>query len=137
MQHQHQNERGQLQLKQEKRWQQEAVQRSQRVPRGFKGVWFRITGKYHKIRKQNERETDACRIRDRDEKEALIDRQLIHRQRLQEQIQPVLADHKQRVQGLRQEIARYMEMGGTPPNMLQEGLPESQQKHDIYYLPEL
>lgn len=98
LQHQHQNERSRLQQKQDERWQQESAQRSERLPRGFKGIWFRITGKYHKIREQNERETEQCRIRDRYEMQSLIERQLILLQKLQEQIQPILSDHKQRVQ---------------------------------------
>jgi hypothetical protein len=114
LQHQHQNERSQLQRKQDNRWQQEALERSQRLPKGFKGIWFRIIGKYHKIREQNERETETCRVRDRSEMQSLIDDQLAHRKKLQDQIQPILEDHKHHVQDLRREIARYIEMGGAP-----------------------
>ena len=112
---------------------QESVHRSQRLPRGFKGNWFRITGKYNNIREQNERETEQCRIRDRDETQSLIERQLILRQKLQEQIKPVLSDYKQRVQDLRQEISTYMEMGEPPPNTLQDGLAQRQKDRDIDY----
>ncbi|HNP84191.1 MAG TPA: relaxase/mobilization nuclease domain-containing protein [Nitrospira sp.] len=137
LQHQHQNERSQLEHQQGKRWQQESLERSQRLPKGFKGIWFRITGKYHKIREQNERETERCRMRDREETQQLIDRQLATRRKLQEQIQPVLEGHKQSVQGLRQDIARYMEMGETPAKAPQEA-PTSHQKHrGIDYTPEL
>ena len=137
LQHQHQNEWNQFQQKQEKRWQQETLERFHRLPKGFKGIWFRITGKYHKIREQNERETETYRIRDRHEMQSLIEQQLTHRQRLQQQIQPVLEDHKQRVQNLRQEIARYMEMGGTPPVTVRERWPQDQNNRDIDHLPEL
>jgi hypothetical protein len=137
LQQQHQNERSRLQQKQDERWQQESVQRSQRLPRGFKGIWFRITGKYHKLREQNERETETCRIRDRDEKQTLIEHQLIHRQKLQDQIQPILADHKHRVQDLRQEVARYIEMGGTPPNTPCDGWTHRPNISDIDHIPEL
>ncbi len=137
LQHQHQNERSQLQEKQEKRWQQEYLERSQRLPKGFKAIWFRITGKYSKVRALNERETEICRIRDRNEMQLLIEHQLTHRQKLQQQIQPVLEDHKQSVQGLRQEIARYMEMGGKPPKAPQEASTPRQRHRDIDYTPEL
>lgn len=137
LQHQHQNERSQLQQKQEKRWQEESIERSQRLPKGFKGIWFRITGKYHKIREQNERETENCRIRDRGEMQSLIEHQLTHRQRLQQQIQPVIENHKQNVQDLRKEIARYIEMGGTPPKAPQEAFTPRQKHRDIDYTPEL
>ncbi len=137
LQHQHQNERSQLQRKQEKRWQQESVERSQRLPKGFKGIWFRITGKYSKIREQNERETANCRIRDRSEMQSLIDQQLTRRQKLQDQILPLLEDHKQKVQDLRKEVARYMEMGGTPAVTPREASEQHQKHRDIDYTPEL
>lgn len=137
MQHQHQNERNQLEQKQEKRWQQESLERSQRLPKGIKGIWFRITGKYSKIRERNERETATCHIRDRNEMQSLIDQQLTHRQKLQQQIQPIIENHKQKVQDFRQEIARYMEIGGTSPNNPQQGLSQSRKHRDVDYMPEL
>ncbi|HMS82666.1 MAG TPA: hypothetical protein PKD12_03335 [Nitrospira sp.] len=117
LQHQHQNERSQLQQKQEKRWQQETLERSQRLPKGFKGIWFRITGRYSKIRAQNEREAETCRMRDRHETQQLIDRQL--------------------ATDLRQDIARYMEMGETPPKTPQEAFTPHQKHRDIDYTSEL
>ena len=137
LQHQHQYERSQLQQKQEKRWQQESLERSQRLPKGFKGIWFRIIGKYSKIREQNEQETANCRIRDRGEMQSLIDQQLTRRQNLQQQIQPVIENHKQNVQDLRKEIANYIEMGGTPPKAPQEAYTPRQKHRDIDYTPEL
>ncbi len=137
LQHQHQNERSQLQQKQENRWQQESLERSQKLPKGFKGIWFRITGKYSKIREHNERETENCRVRDKGEMQSLIDQQLTHRQRLQQQIQPVIEDHKQKVHELRKEIAKYVEMGGTPPKSPHETFTPRQKHRDIDYTPEL
>ena len=137
LQHQHQNERSQLQHKQENRWQQESIDRSQRLPKGFKGIWFRITGKYYKIQELNEQETETCRIRDRREIQSLIDEQLTHRQRLQQQIQPVIENYKQNVNDLRKEIANYMEMSGTPPNTPRETTTPRQKHRDIDYTPEL
>jgi len=137
LQHHHQNERERLQQKQEERWQQESITRSQRLPRGMKGIWFRITGKYQKIRNQNEIETEKCRTRDRDQKQHLIERQLTQRQKLQTQIKPNLQEHKQRIFDLRQDIAKYMEMGETPPNTLQEEFSQRQKDRDTDYTPEM
>lgn len=67
----------------------------------------------------------------------LIDQQLTHRQKLQQQIQPVIEDYKQRVQELRQESARYMEMDGTPNVTPHEGLTQRQKHRDIDYAQEL
>ncbi len=72
----HQQHRMVLKEKQEKRWEKETIERSKRLPKGLKGIWHRITGKYQKIRSQNESEMKQCQARDRDEKQALINRQL-------------------------------------------------------------
>jgi hypothetical protein len=137
LQHQHRNERSRLQDKQKERWQEESIMRSQRLPKGFKGIWFRLTGKHQKLREHNERETQACHLRDRDEKQSLIERQLAQRQKLQEEIRPVLAEHKQKLQDLRQDIARYVEMGAEPPGSPQEPSKPRRQERDFDYTPEL
>jgi len=82
----HHEHRVALKEKHDERWQKETIERSQRLPRGLKAIWHRITGKYQKIRRKNERETEKCRVRDRDEKQAFIDRQLKERQVLQKEI---------------------------------------------------
>jgi relaxase-like protein len=137
LQHQHQNERERLQHKQEERWQQESIARSQRLPKGIKGIWFRITGKYQKIRGQNEAETEKYRIRDKDQKQNLIERQLIQRQKLQDQVRPIIEEHKVKMLGLKQDIARYLELGGSPPKTLLEEFTNRHKDRDIDYTPEL
>jgi len=137
LQHQHQNERSRLQEKQKERWQLESISRSQRLPRGIKGIWFRITGKYQKIRKQNETEVKKCRLRDRNQKQQLIERQLTQRQKLQEQVRPIIKEHKLKMLGLKQDIARYMKLGGTPPKTLQEEFYRNQKDRDFDYTPEM
>ena len=124
----HQEKRKALKEKQEKRWQKETIERSKRLPRGLKGIWYRITGKYQKIRSQNELETKHCLRRDRDERQALIDRQLKERQNLQREIRDELQEHKLEILNLRQEIGRYMEMGGQSQNILQEKFEEAQRQ---------
>jgi hypothetical protein len=126
----HHEHRVALKEKQEERWQKETVERSQRLPKGLKGIWNRITGKYQKIRKKNERETEKCRVRDRDEKQALIDRQLKERQVLQKEIQHIRNDRNLEILNLRQDIARYIEMSGKSQKSIHEKLDqvEKQQK---------
>ncbi len=72
----HHKQRKVLKERQENRWKYEEIFRSERLPTGLKAVWYRITGQYQKIRKQNERETKVCRIRDRGEKQTLVNHQL-------------------------------------------------------------
>ncbi len=110
----HRQERNTLRDKQEMRWNQEAMIRSQHLPKGLKGIWYRFTGKYKTIREQNEREVERSEIRDKDEKQVLIDQQLSERQNLQEEFQTLQQHHSQEMQELKQDIAHYMEMGGTP-----------------------
>ncbi len=69
--------------------------------------------------------------------QSLIDQQLTHRQRLQQQIQPVIENYKQNVNDLRKEIVKYIEMGGTPPKAPQETFTPRQKHRDIDYTPEL
>lgn len=119
----HREQRVTLKIKQEERWRQETIKRSKRLPGGLKAIWYRIMGKYRKIRRQNELETKNCHRRDRDEKQALIDRQLQERQTLQKEIRHALQGHNLKILNLRQDIGRYMEMGGQSQKILQE-------KHD-------
>ena len=133
----HHNERQRLKQAHEERWQKESLQRSQRLPKGLKGIWFRITGKYQNIRKQNDRETEMCRIRDRDEKQTLLDRQLKERQKLQMQIRPVLQEHQREILELKQDIGRYIEMGGPSQKNLQEEFDHEQKDRDIDHTPEM
>lgn len=134
---QHQDDRQGLKEKQEERWQRETLERSQRLPKGLKGLWSRITGKYQTLRKQNEIEMERCRIRDRDEKQHLIERQLRERQRLQEHVKPLLQEHKQEIVTLKQDVARYMELGGSREKDLQEEFGQVQKDRDMDPSPEM
>jgi hypothetical protein len=116
----HQKHRTILKEKQEERWNRETVERSKRLLKGLKGIWHRITGKYQKIRSQNELEMKQCQVRDKDEKQAFISRQLKERQNLQGQISHALQEHKLETSSLRKEISRYIEIGEASQITLQE-----------------
>ncbi|MBG6162608.1 hypothetical protein IWQ54_002264 [Labrenzia sp. EL_195] len=60
---------------QKARWIEEAKARSSRLPTGIKALWFRVTGKFNAIKKQNEGETRRAKQRDLDEQQALIEKQ--------------------------------------------------------------
>jgi len=134
---QHQNERQTLTALQKDRWERESLQRSQLLPKGFKGIWFRITGKYQPICRQNETEAQKCQIRDRDEKQRLIESQLKERQNLQRQIKPILQEYQNRTLRLKQDIAKYMEMGSPPEKTLHREFEHAHLKKDIEYTPEM
>lgn len=117
MRNNHRLERERLKKEQEERWKQEEQKRMERVPRGFKGIWHRITGTHQKVRARNERETERCITRDRDEKQALITRQLQERQTLQVKINVLKHEHREAMLNIRLDIGRYMEMQGKAPEL--------------------
>lgn len=106
----HRDERQTLKDAQEKRWITETNARAARLPRGFSGIWKRLTGGYAKIRERNERETWDALLRDRAERDSLIAGQLDERRGLQQEIR----DQRERQQPdlllLREDVARYQDM---------------------------
>lgn len=109
----HRQERRALNEAQAKRWAAESNARAARLPRGFSGIWHRITGRYGQIREQNERETWAAYLRDRTEKDELVLHQLNERHPLQRDIKAHRAQRQQELLQLREDIARYQELA-TP-----------------------
>lgn len=75
-------ERTLLSQKQAARRDEENKIRAARLPTGLKALWFRVTGKYQKIAKQNADEKFACDVRDNTERQRLIEQHLRQRQRL-------------------------------------------------------
>ncbi len=111
----HRAARQTLNTKQTERRQAEEKTRMSRLPRGLFGLWQRLTGKYQKIRKENEIEAQNAFLRDRGEKQSLILHQLEERQRLQSKIQQNRTVYYQSMQSLRQDAARYGEMRDLGP----------------------
>ena len=104
------DEREKLQQMQEARRIAETRMRAQRLSRGFRGVWDRLTGKYAQIKRQNEREALLAFYRDREEKDGLIFRQIEERQKLQSRIRNEKKEHALDVQRLHRDIAGYKDM---------------------------
>ena len=82
----HRQERAKLEVAQQERWQAEELKRSSRVRKGFKGLWDKLSGRYWKTRKRNEKESWQAHKRDEKEREELIHKQLTERRSLQVQI---------------------------------------------------
>jgi hypothetical protein len=106
----HVEERRALSEAHEKRWQAETLARAARLPKGFSGIWHRLTGRYAKVKAQNERETLEALRRDRDEKDALIMRQLEERQALEREIRAQREAAQEELLQLREDVASYMEL---------------------------
>jgi hypothetical protein len=104
----HRDERKRLAEAQEQRWLTEMKARAARLPKGFSGIWHRLTGRYGQIRAQNEREVLEAWRRDRAEKDALVVRQVEERQSLQRDIQQQRAASQDELLRLREDVSRYM-----------------------------
>ena len=81
----HRKVRKALSAHQKNRWQSEELNRSSRIRRGFRSLWDKLNGRYWKTRKRNEQETRQCQLRDQNQREELIQKQLSERQNLQAQ----------------------------------------------------
>ncbi len=106
----HREERKMLREAHEARWTAETNARAAQLPRGFSGIWQRITGKYGKIREQNERTAWAALLRDRAERDDLVATQLDERRDLQHDIREQRERQQADLLLLREDVARYQEM---------------------------
>lgn len=106
----HQEERRQLTDAHEKRWLAETNVRAERLPKGFSGIWHRLTGRYAKVKAQNEREAFDALLRDRTEKDSLIFKQIEERQTLQRDIKIQRSAAQEELLELRKDVARYQSL---------------------------
>ena len=111
----HQTERKRLTDALETRWQAETRARAARLPKGFSGIWHRLTGGYARIRAQNEREALDALYRDRAEKDGLILRQIGERQVLQRDIQAQRQAAQDELLRLREDVVHYQSFGSDDP----------------------
>lgn len=110
MQERHTQQRNAETLRIAQREEREMQLRTSRLPNGFSGIWSRVTGKFSKIRAENEMEALRAWQRDRAEKDRLVSRQLDERQRLQKAIRKMRDERAREVAQIRSEIAAYVAM---------------------------
>jgi hypothetical protein len=117
MTHLHREARQKLDQKQAGEWLAENKERSQRLPKGLRGLWHRITGEYQKLRALNEDEAERTRDRHAAERQSLIDRQLEQRRVLQTQFRELRRGQAEQLLSLRRDIGRFLAMsrGMTGP----------------------
>lgn len=110
MREEHQGERQKLDRMQRDRQTREQRERSARVRTGAKGVWDILTGRYFKVRKQNEVEAFFGLQRDRAQRHDLVSAQLKDRAALQSQISVLRERHAKQLLGLYRDAAQYRRM---------------------------
>ncbi|MBX3617104.1 hypothetical protein [Nitrosomonas sp.] len=97
----YQTERDNLADTQKQRWQQESEDRQARLNKGIRGLWDRLTGQHGQVMDQNEREAWQALIRDRQQRDDLIQRQLEERRALQLNIRNARQDRNQEIDHLK------------------------------------
>jgi hypothetical protein len=106
MTEQHRKDRAAQKAYQEKRWNEEQNNRASRIRKGFKGLWDKLTFKYWNIRKQHEKEAWQGHVRDREERQELIEVQLGQRERLQTKFAEMRQLHEKEMQALAGDMAK-------------------------------
>jgi len=108
----HRAAREKLDQTQNREWDLETLARAKRLPKGLRGLWHRLTGKYQKVRKQNEAEAQATRKRHARARQELIEKQREQRALLQERIQELRRAQAGELRALRKDIGRYLKLAG-------------------------
>jgi len=132
----HRDERQDLSRFHEKRWLSETNERAARLPRGFTGIWRRLTGEYAKIKRQNEQDLLRAWQRDRAETDALVVKQLEERQTLQTDIKRQRARARDELMRLRRDIMSYQLSDGpdrgpdSPDRSLGRGRSRARRRFD-------
>jgi hypothetical protein len=105
------DERARLEELHRRRHIAETKARAARLSRGFRGIWDRLTGRYGKIRTQNEREAFEAYRRDQAEKQTLVERQLGERQILVKEVRRVRQIQSEDMARLQEDVAFFLRLG--------------------------
>ncbi len=89
----HRDERQKLNIGQDKRWTEETKVRSDRLNKGLRGLFDRLTGKGKSIRQQNELDARKAAQRDQKQREFMIVEQIKERRALQREFQKLRRKH--------------------------------------------
>ncbi|XHB98201.1 relaxase [Nitratireductor sp. ac15] len=104
----HRLERAALKQNQRTEWDQENLIRAARLPRGLRGLWHRLTGRYQEVRAFNEGEAAATRERHADQRQSLFETQLEQRSKLQERIKGLRNEQAYQLRELRKDVGRFL-----------------------------
>jgi hypothetical protein len=108
MTRQHRAARAKLDNDQHAERDRETLKRAARLPKGLRGLWHRLTGKYQQVRTLNEAEAGATRERHVQERHALIDQQRQERALLQVKFKELRQGQAKRLSELRRDVGRFM-----------------------------
>ncbi len=128
---QHRQIRKQLNEKQNKRQQQENKKRQNRFSKGFRGLWDRLTGNRAALKKQNEMESYQSMLRDRAEKDSLIQKHLDERSPLQNKLDDLNTEQQKEITTLK--VTMLTQLPEEKTVLLQQAFNQSPQNTDRNY----
>lgn len=126
----HAAERQRLDAGLRQRHEDEQRQRAERLRHGLAGVLDRITGRYAKLRAENEQEAWAALQRDREQRQRVIDAQLAERRQLQQRIVDVRKDHGERITELHRDLADQLAADRSDKHDARRAWLEAQQRSE-------
>jgi hypothetical protein len=106
----HRVERQQLYKAHDARWQTETQRRAERLNKGLRGLWDRLTGRNRNVTRQNEMEALEAMRRDRAERDRVVEAQITERQTLQVEVRQNRQRHSAEAKRLYHDIAGYKRM---------------------------
>lgn len=112
------DQRAALKGQQRLQWHEGTKARAERLPTGWKALWWKVTGKYQHVRRENEMDALAIKARFSEERQQMIEKQREERASLQNEIKDLRKDQARLLWDLRRDIGRYA--------ALSEGRSESQ-----------
>ncbi|WP_223479032.1 relaxase/mobilization nuclease domain-containing protein [Oricola indica] len=112
----HRRARTALRDRQRTEWETETRERAARLPKGLRGLWHRLTGKYRTVKKRNETEAQATRDRFAYERQQLIEKQLQQRQVLRERERELRKQQADQLRELRRDIGRFLKLTKYAPD---------------------
>jgi hypothetical protein len=86
-----------------------------KLPRGLRGLWDRITGRYQELRRENERAFDVLKKRQDDDQQRMIAAQLEERRLLQLRIDAARKRQAMQLLEMRADLARFQKYARLTP----------------------
>ncbi|MFT3809960.1 MAG: relaxase/mobilization nuclease domain-containing protein [Micropepsaceae bacterium] len=110
----HRAARDRLAQRQTMEWESETRERAAKLPKGWRALWQRITGKFQETRASHEREAGLTRLRHTGERQALTEQQHAQRATLQTEFRKLRSAQAEQLLGLRRDIGRFLKLQRQP-----------------------
>lgn len=124
---QHRREREHLKSKQDERWQDETKARNERLNKGLRGFFDRLSGKSRQTIKRNEMEAVQSARRDQKQRDSLVVAQMSERKSLQQQFSKLRSKHAQDRKILAREVMHSLRRFRLAENNNKRGINRAQE----------